>query len=149
MKYTKYLFILLLFTACNTTPQTEPETEAEQTEIEAEDHTFKTLDITDINNQLEEIKGYLSPLEIMKIHYPHEGGGEGGESVVTTEESLGDGHAAVTLRHNNIMDDSVKDQQIVMELKKQGNLWTVVSLKTNWRCRAGRGHEDWGAEPCQ
>lgn len=62
----------------------------------------------------------------------------------------GEGSAAtVTLLRDGLLDDSVRSLRFDAELRRLGSgAWELVSATWSQRCRAGRGHADFTAEPC-
>ena len=46
-------------------------------------------------------------------------------------------------------DDSVRGLRYRLELAPQGDQWQLLWVGRQVRCWPGRGHEDWGVEPCQ
>jgi hypothetical protein len=46
-------------------------------------------------------------------------------------------------------DDSVRGLRYRLELAPQGDQWQLGWVGRQVRCWPGRGHEDWGVEPCQ
>ena len=69
---------------------------------------------------------------------------------VTTEivESRGD-RRIVQITQSGLADDSVQGIRHWVELAPYGiDQWKVVWAGEQYRCQSGRGHEDWGVEPC-
>lgn len=74
------------------------------------------------------------------------------------DEEMPDFKVTANKKHNNqwvahlvvegLMDDSVKGEQILMVAEKKGQQWKVISIKKNWKCYPGRGHQDWTTELC-
>ncbi|MEO1146467.1 MAG: hypothetical protein AAFY26_12855 [Cyanobacteria bacterium J06638_22] len=69
---------------------------------------------------------------------------------VTTEilESQSD-RRIVQVTQSGLADDSVQGIRHWVELAPYGvDQWKVIWAGEQYRCRPGRGHEDWGVEPC-
>lgn len=126
--------------------------EQEETTIypSSEDENFKYLVSGYFNMHLDTLTEQLSSKEVMRLFKPHEEeeSDEGNQKETIEEKVLPNGNTLVTLTRNNLMDDSMKAEQYLMELEKVDGKWTVVYVKTNWKCRTGRGHTDWGIELC-
>jgi len=91
----------------------------------------------------------LIPEEIMNQYYGHgDEEGEGNETMELQETMLEDGYTELVLINDNIADESIRARKVVMELRKNGDSWKVISIKQNWQCWSGRGHENWGVEDC-
>ena len=58
-----------------------------------------------------------------------------------------EGEQAILLR-DNLEDDSVRAERWVLELERDGELWTLASARWEQRCHQGRGHQDFGNELC-
>ncbi len=114
-----------------------------------EDDNFKFLTIGFFNRHLDSTTEELTAKEVMRLFLPREEeSNEGNQTETIREEKLPNGNTLVTLVRDNLMDDSMKAEQYLMELEKTDGKWHVVYVKTNWKCRKGRGHTDWGAELC-
>ena len=126
-----------------TTPTETPEV------IEETVETFEELSFDEFNAQLAEMTESMSAVQVMRAYYPLEvEGEEGNQTISTMDRQLENGNFQVTLIHDNQLDDSVRGEKYVMEMTKEGEKWTVVSLKKNWKCWSDRGHEDWSTELC-
>lgn len=111
---------------------------------------FIEVDFSDLNAQLDTIPEELSPGEVMKLFYPHQiESQEGNEKIEISETRHSDTLYDVLLIHDNLMDDSLKAKKYVMSLELKNQKWKVTSLKHNWKCWPGRGHESWGTEFCK
>lgn len=112
---------------------------------------FKQLEVSEINSKISQSDSKLSPISIMRMYYPYDLGMEEGskfEKVFIISKFLVNGNIEVTLIHDYLADDSVKGEKFIMELKRKGESWIVVTLKTNWTCYDGRGHTNWGIKNC-
>lgn len=144
--------IILLFgstmLACNQ-PTKTMETDRQATKVtDAHKEEFVNLDTHKINELLHQ-STTLTAIDVMNLHYPTTlEYSEGNESIDITEEVLNNGHILITLIHDNLLDDALKGEKHIMELKKVEGQWNVISIKKNWKCRVGRGHTDWGIEYC-
>jgi len=109
---------------------------------------YEVIDVKAFNQKIAPVDGTAK--DIMRMYYPAKVDGEEGNQIITVKErNLENGEVEVQLIHDNMLDDSVRGQKYLMVLKKEGNRWQVLSLKKNWRCWKGRGHEDWEIEPCR
>ena len=111
---------------------------------------FKDIDLKDLNAKLSQQKKELTAKEVMQLFYPHkvDENAEGNESISISEPFTQSGLTNITLIHDNLLDDSIKAEKYEMTLKKEGDKWTVLSLKENWACWEGRGHTNWGIQMC-
>jgi hypothetical protein len=126
-----------------------PLSQKEQVKTMEENEEFKQLNSDDLNQLLTEKERNLSAKEVMRLFYPHKvETSEGNEKIELTEKVSNNGKIVVTLIHDNLLDDSVRGEKYVMELRKSNNRWAVISIKKNWKCWDGRGHTDWGIKLC-
>jgi len=154
MKHLIFLLIPILVNTCNhSAKQTELESNKSLVESEVSSATsteaFIEIAVKEFNQDLAQIEVVMSATDVMKLYYPLEvESQEGNEKITIQDEVLENGHTLVTLIHDNFLDDSLKGEKYVMELQEEYGRWTVISLKKNWKCWAGRGHTDWGIELC-
>ncbi|AWX44236.1 hypothetical protein HME9304_01236 [Flagellimonas maritima] len=155
MKKTILTFLTLTLISCNTeTDKKNKKTSLSQkeevpVEIIDDNQEFKAIDSDDLNQLLVKKGGDLSPKEVMNLFYPNTvETGEGNEKIELLEKVSDNGNVIVTLIHDNLLDDSVRGEKYIIELKRNNNKWTVLSIKKNWKCWNGRGHTDWGIEFC-
>lgn len=153
MNYFISLGFSLLMLSCNlkkdvNTPSNEllSESTTKTNEIKEE---FIMIDHAELNYTLAQTTTSMSGKEVMKLYYPHEVESQEGNEIITIQEkALENGNIIVTLIHDNFLDDSLKGEKHVMELQLKNNKWSIVTLKKNWKCWEGRGHTNWGVEPC-
>lgn len=113
------------------------------------DEKFIIVDTDDINQKLNKRIENLSAKEVMKLYYPiNVNGKEGNEKIEVSEKNAENGNTLIILIHDNLLDDSLKGEKHIMELKMTNNKWTVISIKKNWKCQSNRGHTQWGIEMC-
>lgn len=86
--------------------------------------------------------------EIMSAYAPKSAETEGNYTYSITAEQPNDGHKTITLVENGLLDDAVAARKVVMRLVMAEGNWTVQSIKENYKCYPGRGHQSWRAEPC-
>jgi len=111
---------------------------------------FENINAVELNQMLAKESENLTAQEVMKLYYPKKvDTGEGNEKIEISENILDNGNTVVILIHDNLLDDSVKGEKYLMELKKTNGKWKVFSIKKNWKCWIGRGHTDWGIELCR
>lgn len=69
----------------------------------------------------------------------------------TTERAEVEGsRARVTIERDGLFDDSVQAVRhvLVLEREGEGEEWRVVDEDVTYRCRPGRGQQDFGPELC-
>ena len=153
MNYFISLGFSLLMLYCNlkkdlNTPSNEllSESTTQTNEIKEE---YIMIDHAELNYTLAQTTTSMSGKEVMKLYYPYEVESQEGNEIITIQEkALENGNIIVTLIHDNFLDDSLKGEKHVMELQLNNNKWSIVTLKKNWKCWEGRGHTNWGVEPC-
>lgn len=140
MKTTITLLLAFMMLSCHSPTQvTQP------TSVEEE---FVSINTDELNLLLHDQKN-LNPVDVMNLHYPTElEYSEGNERIDITEKALNQDHILITLIHDNMLDDALKAEKHIMEVRKSDGQWSIISLRKNWKCRAGRGHTNWGIEYC-
>ena len=104
-------------------------------------------DISGFNKIIEKRTDIRSAREVMIIYYNYLPG-EKDSKYSIEEEDLTKGRTRVTLISDNLPDDSMRGLKLVMVTNFDGSKWKVVIVQRNWRCYDGRGHTNWGTEPC-
>jgi len=69
-------------------------------------------------------------------------------SLVTTEAAEGVDRATLVATLAGIPDDSVESARYVLVVTKEKDGWRLESAARSQRCRGGRGHVEFSAEPC-
>ncbi len=139
--------------ACGANKKTSTQQEQIIDTNEATTGIYKTIDVSKFKKKLSQQTEALTAKEVMRLYYPIriEENSEGNATIEVTERKLNNGNTEVTLVHDNMLDDSIKSEKCLMELKKSQNKsqWEVVSLKKSWKCNQGRGQQDWAAKYCR
>ena len=156
MKIIITLLLAIALLSCNQNPDKAKNTglskkkENIQINTTTEKEKFEKLNSEEINKKLERKSENLSAQDVMKLYYPHkvEANDEGNEKIEISERKLENGNSLVTLIHDNFLDDSVRGEKYIMELKNTNDKWKIISIRRNWKCWTGRGHTDWGTELC-
>jgi len=53
-----------------------------------------------------------------------------------------------TLLRDSLEDDSVRAERWLLDLSREGDVWTIVAARWEQQCHRGRGHQDFGNELC-
>ena len=71
------------------------------------------------------------------------------EDVTVEVLSEGDTEAVALVTAAGLFDDSVRDERLRLLYARDGfGTWELAEAGRQVRCWPGRGHEDWGTEPC-
>jgi hypothetical protein len=108
---------------------------------------FNILDPNSFNRIISKRSDLHTPEQIMEFYYDYPVYESDPPFSIDTKE-IENGAIEVTLVHDNMADDSIQAIKIIMVLKQQGGTWEVLEIKSNYKCREGRGHTDWGKEWC-
>lgn len=130
--------------------ESEETTQAEPAANAARQETFRAIDaakVADLNSAIAS-RGIETAEDIMRAYAPEDDVAEGNYAYTITEKELDQNTVQLTLREEGRMDDSVEGRQVVMQILKEGGDMRVTSIRENYRCWSGRGHENWGPEPC-
>lgn len=143
MKIVILALLALTLTFCN-------QKTVKKNQIHTKSEKFEMINTDEANRMLDKESENLTVQEVMKLYYPKKiETGEGNEKIEISEHILDNGNTIVTLIHDNLLDDSIKGEKYLMELKKTNDKWKIISIKKNWKCWNGRGHTDWGIELCR
>lgn len=143
MKIVILALLALTLTFCN-------QKTVKKNQIHTKSEKFEMINTDEANRMLDKESENLTVQEVMKLYYPKKiETGEGNEKIEISEHILDNGNTIVILIHDNLLDDSIKGEKYLMELKKTNDKWKIISIKKNWKCWNGRGHTDWGIELCR
>ena len=120
---------------------------SELTHISTE--AFEILAVQPFQERLAKFTYIKTAEELMRLYYDVEISEEGNQKLSIEDVDLGDGSHEITLIHEGLLDDSMHAQKIVMLARQTGQTWEIVEIKRNWRCQAGRGHQNWGPALCR
>lgn len=109
--------------------------------------SFITRDTYAFNKKIAERTDIKTPEQLIQCYYPVSES-EGKQTLSIQTDELGDNQYQVTFIQEGLQDDSPFGQKIVMTARKKGKTWIVSEIKENWKCQNGRGHRNWGIEPC-
>ena len=109
---------------------------------------FNTLDPSSFNRIISKRIDLQTPEQLMVFYYDYPVYESEPPFSIESKE-LENGHVEITLLHDNMADDSMMAIKIVMLVKQKGETWEVFEIKSNYKCREGRGHTDWGKEWCK
>lgn len=149
------IITVLLLSACQNSKKAENQNgEVDHrvvvaTEIDQKE-TFKTIDAAIVKklNSLITLKNLTTEEEIMNAYAPKSLETEGNYSYIISKNAIGNDSQEITLIEDGLLDDSLAARKIIMVMKRQDSVLQVVSIKENYKCRQGRGHQDWGAKLC-
>ena len=105
------------------------------------------IDVLEFNKTLEKANELKTAKDVMRLYFDSLPG-EKDTNYSVTEEQLSGGNYRITLIRTKLKDDSAEGEKYVMVAELTGSTWKVISLEKNWRCYKGRGHTDWGIDPC-
>ena len=105
------------------------------------------IDVLEFNKTLEKAKELKNAKDVMRLYFDSLPG-EKDTNFSVTEEQLSGGNYRITLIRTKLKDDSAEGEKYVMVAELNGSTRKVISLEKNWRCYKGRGHTDWGIDPC-
>lgn len=108
---------------------------------------FKTIDPTDFNGTIRNRADIKSAEQLIRVFYNYPES-EGTPQLEIEKHELKDNKIEVTLIHDQQQDDSQKATKIILTAEQNGDTWTVLEIKENWKCYDGRGHTNWGIEYC-
>ena len=105
------------------------------------------IDVLEFNKTLEKANELKTAKDVMRLYFDSLPG-EKDTNYSVTEEQLSGGNYRITLIRTKLKDDSAEGEKYIMVAELTGSTWKVISLEKNWRCYKGRGHTDWGIDPC-
>lgn len=114
--------------------------------VGCEEEEYKKIDPSTFNQEIALRTDLNEPEDLIYAYYQPET--EGKAKVELTVEEIAESEYRITLIHDGLLDDSQRAVKYIMEAERIDSSWLVSSIKTNWKCWEGRGHEDWGIEYC-
>ena len=173
MKYiTLLISLLLLFTSCEETNYNSGTSSTDKTTVPTEDvnktptkpiisqddekaeELGKELEYATFNDDIIKARQQgeewvLSPLSVM-LKFTGANVDSNVKNVRT--KKLGPGEeiddVLVTVEEEGLMDDSVKASLTMLRMRKENSIWQVYKATRAWKCWPGRGHQEYGGEPC-
>lgn len=128
MKHVFEIIVLsILFTACS--------------------ESFQVIDPTAFNTEIADRTDIETGEELIQFYYNYSPD-EATPILEIKKRNLDDKSVEITLIHDQLEDDSQRAIKIIMTAALTDKTWFVSALKTNWKCRDGRGHTDWSSELC-
>jgi len=109
---------------------------------------FKDINPAEFNATIKDRMDIENGEALIRLYYPQQTQGEGNEKITIETTDLKKGIKKIVLIHDNLLDDSQKGMKLIMIAQQSRSNWDVKLIKKNWTCRKGRGHTDWGIEPC-
>jgi hypothetical protein len=137
------LFSVLLFAGCGSGAETEwsgpPKPKADG-----------SISVGSFNSYLEDYEDYAESPEGLAAEFlrldEHRGATT---SLVTSDGAEGTGDRATAIATlAGLADDSVETVRYVLVVTKEDDEWRLESATRTQRCRDGRGHDAFSAEPC-
>jgi hypothetical protein len=119
--------------------------------ISLKDQSFAVIAPSEINKQISTISPAPQPDEIIMLyaHVDKEVVFEG-QNLEVSNNDLAHGWLETTLIHSNIPDDAIKARKVIMQVRPYNDsLWSVHSIREQYQCWPGRGHEEWSKEFCK
>ncbi len=118
-------------------------TEPEKPKVEE----FKKIEmilIDEMNKKFSKLKNY-SPEAAMALYAPKDKYAEGNYTYQISTKKINDQIEEIVLLELGLMDDTKDARKILMQVKNKNK---IISIQENFKCKKGRGHEDWGTELC-
>ncbi|MFT6806927.1 MAG: hypothetical protein ACJA01_000145 [Saprospiraceae bacterium] len=69
-------------------------------------------------------------------------------NMTVEQKNLENGNIESTIIHTNSPDNYRAAEKFVMILRFKDDIWQIVSLKKNWRCKKERTYQKWGVGAC-
>lgn len=110
-----------------------------------EHSTVETDQYAELNQRIRKAGNIKTPIELIKYYY---GEIDANQDIDISVEQLEENQYEITLIQENIKDDSIAGMKIIMIAKRDNDLWTVQDIQRAWKCWEGRGHSQYGTQPC-
>jgi hypothetical protein len=69
-------------------------------------------------------------------------------TIAGTAQAEGSGPETVVVTLDGLLDDSVRAERWTLQFEQGGESYLLTAAQWAQRCQAGRGHQDFTAEPC-
>lgn len=108
--------------------------------------SFQELDPKTFNEEITGRTDIKTPEDLVRVYYDYPEG-EGSQPTITVE-NLQDNTFEITCILEGLEDDSQSGEKTILRAKLNGQTWSLLQIKRNWKCWTGRGHTSWGTETC-
>lgn len=105
----------------------------------------ETDQYAELNQRVRKAGNIKTPIELIKYYY---GEIDADQDIEISVEQLEEDQYEIILIQENIKDDSIAGMKIIMIAKRDNDLWTVQDIQRAWKCWEGRGHSQYGTQPC-
>ena len=153
--YSSSLFLLLSLSSCvkkplsqGTISQDVPESQTQKQEpLQSIYRNIDAQRVEGLNWRVRENK-IDTPKGIMQLYAPKDLEAEGRYSYLVDVKTLLTGIAEVLLTEEGLMDDSIAARKVLMRVQRTEEGYVVLSIQESYKCREGRGHQDWASSFC-
>ena len=153
--YSISLFLLLLISSCvkkpvsqGTISQDAPESQIQKQEpLQSIYRNIDAQRVEGLNWRVRENK-IGTPKGIIQLYAPKDLEAEGKYSYLVDVKTLRAGVEEVLLTEEGMMDDSMAARKVLMRVQRTEEGYKVLSIQESYKCREGRGHQDWASSFC-
>ena len=112
-------------------------------------HADGSIPVSSFNQYLGDYEDYATSPEALAAEFLRLDEQRGARtSLITSEPGEGGERAIVVATLAGVADDSVETVRYVLVVTKEKDGWRLESAVRTQRCRGGRGHAAFSAEPC-
>lgn len=110
---------------------------------------FETLDVKALNKKLDAATSMKTPLQVISVLVREFDEMRSRNVHIESEYVEQPDNLKIVITDDGYADDSVRGSRYKFALKKNGDgVWRVTSATKAWRCRQGRGHQDFSNKLC-
>jgi len=109
---------------------------------------FDNLEVAQFNKNISQRVDIASTGELAEIFYNWSTHKPNPVLETTIKES--NGIYEVTLIHLGIPDSGdIKDVRLELKAKRDMQVWTVLEARKSWKCKSGKGKDNWSNKECK
>lgn len=109
---------------------------------------FNEINATILNGRLAMEERSMEVEDVAKLLFLPGGNGSGDSELSVTKNKLENGNIETVIINENLNHPSRRAEKFIMVLRLKDNIWQIVSLKKNWRCKKDRTYQVWGTGEC-
>ena len=109
--------------------------------------SFRIVDPKEFNEIIKDRTDIKNPDSLIKFYYDPNGYFKDLTYAITSKKLSGNNYRIILIA-GGLGDDSVAAEKVVITTSYSDGRWIVTTIKVNWKCQPGRGHQSWSAKPC-
>lgn len=111
-------------------------------------NTINSLFTEDLNKDIRR-KNIKNVTEILDGYSPKNEEAEGDYNYSISSKNISENIIDYQITETGVMDDAIYGVKTIIQIDKSAINPKIISIKTAYKCREGRGHQNWSKESCK